>query len=83
MTGRHPLFYNLAHPEAVSVADVRDAVAALTGPVALTVDPGLALPVRAPLSTAAATRDFGFEPKIGHREGIRRMIEAAGGSTRR
>ena len=33
---------------------------------------------RGPVDTEAAARDFGFRAQVGHREGIRRMIEAAG-----
>jgi UDP-glucose 4-epimerase len=78
-TTRRQLFYNLAHPEAVRTADIAAAVAALTGPFPVSYDLDARLEVRAPLAIDAAIRDFGFAPKVDHREGIRRMVEAARG----
>jgi nucleoside-diphosphate-sugar epimerase len=74
---RRQLAYYIAHPEQVSLADLADAVSAELGrPVALDIDPALPPERRGPVDIAPAARDFGFSPRIGFREGVRRMIEA-------
>jgi hypothetical protein len=45
--------------------------------VQLEIDASRKPAARGPVDLEAAARDFGFRAKVGHREGIRRMIEAA------
>ena len=72
---RRQLFYFLAYPEQVTLNDL--AVAGAKGkPVELVLDETLPHAARGPLDIAPARRDFDFMPKIDHRVGIRRMIEA-------
>ena len=52
--------------------------AAAGKPVQLEIDSSKPKAARGPVDVEAAARDFGFRAKIGLREGIRRMIEAAG-----
>jgi nucleoside-diphosphate-sugar epimerase len=75
--GRKQLSYFIAHSERVTPNDIAAAAAAAGKPVRLEVDNGRPLAARGPVDTAAAARDFGFRAKVGCREGIRRMIEAA------
>jgi len=64
---RKQLAYFIAHAERVTPGDIAAACGAAGYPVRLEID----------ASKPAAARDFGFRAKVGHREGIRRMIEAA------
>jgi len=52
------------------------AAAAAGKPVSIEIDNSKPAAARGPVDTEAAARDFGFRAKVGHREGIRRVIEA-------
>jgi nucleoside-diphosphate-sugar epimerase len=76
-TTRRQLVYYVAYPEQVALAQI--AAAASPGePVRLVIDETRPRAARGPLDIAAARRDFGFAPQVDHREGIRRMVAAAG-----
>jgi nucleoside-diphosphate-sugar epimerase len=75
--GRKQLSYFIAHPEKVTPDDIATAAAAAGKPVRLEVDHSKPVAARGPVDTEAAARDFGFRAKVGHREGVRRLIEAA------
>jgi nucleoside-diphosphate-sugar epimerase len=75
--GRRQLVYFIAHPEKVTPEDIAHAAAAAGKPVRLEIDDSKPVGSRGPVDTQAAERDFGFRARVGHREGIRRMIEAA------
>ena len=68
--------YFIAHPEKVTAENIAAAAAAAGKPVRLDVDERIPLAARGPVDTEAAARDFAFRAKVGHREGIGRMIEA-------
>jgi UDP-glucuronate 4-epimerase len=74
--GRRQLIF-IAHPEKVTPDDIAAAAAAAGKPVRLEIDGSKPVGSRGPVDTHAAERDFGFRARVGHREGIRRMIEAA------
>ncbi len=76
--GRKQLAYYVAHPERVTPDDIAAACAAVGKPVRLDIDTSKPAAARGAVDLEAAARDFGFRAKVGHREGIRRMIEAAG-----
>jgi nucleoside-diphosphate-sugar epimerase len=69
---RHQLFYFVAYPEQVTLQDL----AAAAGGAKLVLDDRVPRASRGPLDIDPAQRDFGFAPKVDHREGIRRMVEA-------
>lgn len=73
---RRQLFYSIAHPEMVSVADIAAAVEAHAGPVLWREDASRPPVRRGPLSIEAAARDFGFAPTVGIAEGVRRTVDA-------
>jgi len=75
---RNQLAYYVAHPERVTPDDIAAACAAAGKPVRLDIDTSKPKAARGLVDVDAAARDFGFRAKIGLREGIRRMIEAAG-----
>jgi nucleoside-diphosphate-sugar epimerase len=75
---RRQFAYFLAHPERVTLDDIAAACGAGGRPVRLEIDQTKPQAARGPVDVEAAARDFGFRAQIGHREGIRRMIEAAG-----
>jgi nucleoside-diphosphate-sugar epimerase len=75
---RKQLAYFIAHPERVRPEDIATACAAAGRPVRLEIDTSKPKAARGPVDVEAAARDFGFRAQIGYREGIRRMIEAAG-----
>jgi len=75
-TKRRQLYYFIAYPEQVSLEDLA-AAASISKPVPLVYDRDRPIARRGPLDIRPAQRDFGFAPKIDHREGIRRMVEAA------
>jgi nucleoside-diphosphate-sugar epimerase len=77
-TSRKQLAYFIAHPERVTAQDIADACAGAGRPVRLDIDTSKPVAARGPVDVEAAARDFGFRARVGHREGIRRMIEAAG-----
>jgi nucleoside-diphosphate-sugar epimerase len=73
---RIQLAYFVAHRERVTPQDIAAACAAAGVPVRLDIDMSRPKASRGPVAVEAAARDFGFRAQIGHREGIRRMIEA-------
>jgi nucleoside-diphosphate-sugar epimerase len=73
---RKQLAYYVAHPERVTPDDIAAACAAAGKPVRLEIDTSKPAVARGPVDVEAAARDFGFRAQVGHREGIRRMIEA-------
>jgi nucleoside-diphosphate-sugar epimerase len=75
--GRKQLTYFIAHPERVTPDDIAAAAAAAGKPVRIEIDGGRTKVERGPLDIEPAARDFGFRAQVGHREGIRRLIEAA------
>lgn len=75
--GRKQLSYFISHPEMITVDDMAAAAAAAGKPVRLAIDGSRPAAARGPVDTEAAARDFGFRAKVGYREGIRRLIEAA------
>ena len=77
-TQRKQLAYFVAHPERVTPDDIAAACGASGKPVRLEIDSSKPKAARGPVDVEAPARDFGFRAKIGLREGIRRMIEAAG-----
>src|SRR5947199_4901755 len=74
---RKQLAYFVAHPECVTPDDIGAACAAAGYPVRLEIDTSKPTAARGPVDVEAAARDFGFRAQVGHRDGIRRMIEAA------
>jgi nucleoside-diphosphate-sugar epimerase len=75
-TARKQLAYFVAHPERLTPEDIAAACGAAGYPVRLEIDNSRPAAARGPVDVEAAARDFGFRAKVGHREGIRRMIEA-------
>jgi nucleoside-diphosphate-sugar epimerase len=75
--GRKQLSYFIAHPERVTPDDIAAAAAAAGKPVRIEIDASRPRAERGPLDIEPAARDFGFRAQVGHREGIRRLIEAA------
>lgn len=75
--GRRQLSYFIAHPERVTPGDIAAAAAAAGKPVRIEIDTGRPKAERGPLDVEPAARDFGFRAQVGHREGVRRLIEAA------
>jgi nucleoside-diphosphate-sugar epimerase len=76
-TRRKQLSYYIAHPEKVTPEDIAAAAAAAGKPVRIETDSSKPVAARGPVDTEAAARDFGFRAKVGHGEGVRRLIEAA------
>jgi nucleoside-diphosphate-sugar epimerase len=74
---RKQLAYFVAHPERVTPEDIAAACGAAGYPVRLEIDTSKPTAARGPVDIETAARDFGFRAQVGHREGIRRMIEAA------
>jgi UDP-glucose 4-epimerase len=75
--GRKQFSYFIAHPERVRPDDIAEAAAAAGKPVRVEIDASRSRAERGPLDVEPAARDFGFRAQVGHREGIRRLIEAA------
>lgn len=75
--GRKQLSYYIAHPEKVTPEDIAAAAAAAGKPVRIEIDHSKPIAARGPVDTEAPARDFAFRAKVGYREGIRRVIEAA------
>jgi nucleoside-diphosphate-sugar epimerase len=73
---RSQLFYFIAYPEQVTLEDLAAAAADAGKPVKLAIDTSRQRSARSSLATVPARRDFGFAPRIDHREGVRRMIAA-------
>ena len=76
-SARKQLAYFIAHAERVTPGDIAATCGAAGYPVRLEIDASKPAAARGPVDVEAAARDFGFRAKVGHREGIRRMIEAA------
>jgi nucleoside-diphosphate-sugar epimerase len=76
-SGRKQLAYFIASAERVTPEDIAAACAAAGKPVRLEIDMSRPKAARGPVDVEAAARDFGFRATVGHREGIRRMIEAS------
>jgi len=76
-TTRQQLAYFVAHPERVTPDDTAAACAAAGRPVTLEIDTSQPKSSRGLVDVDAAARDFAFRAKVGHREGIGRMIAAA------
>jgi len=74
---RKQLAYFIAHPERVTPENIAAACGAAGYPVRLDTDTAKPAAARGPVDVESAARDLGFRAQIGHREGIRRMIEAA------
>lgn len=74
---RRQFSYFIAHPEKVTPANIAAAAAEAGKPVHLVIDHRKPVTARGPVDTEAPARDFGFRAKVGYREGIRRLIEAA------
>jgi len=74
--GRKQLSYFIAHPEKVTPDDIAAAAAAAGKPVRLEIDGSKPKAARGPLDIEPAARDFGFRAQVGHRDGVRRLIEA-------
>jgi nucleoside-diphosphate-sugar epimerase len=74
---RRGLYYFIAYPEQVTLEELA-AAATRDGrtPPRLDLDDKRSHAKRGPLDITPAQRDFGFAPKVDHREGIRRMVEA-------
>jgi nucleoside-diphosphate-sugar epimerase len=75
--GRSQLSYFIAHPERVTPEDIATASTAAGKPVRIEIDTSRPKAERGPLDIEPAARDFGFRAQVGHREGVRRLIEAA------
>ena len=75
--GRKQLSYFIAHPERVTPDDIATAAAAAGKPVRIEIDASRPRAERGPLDVEPAARDFGFRAQVGHREGVRRLIEVA------
>jgi UDP-glucose 4-epimerase len=75
--GRRQLSYFIAHPERVTPDDIAAAAAAAGRPVRIEIDASRPRAERGPLDVEPAARDFGFRAQVGHREGVRRLIESA------
>jgi nucleoside-diphosphate-sugar epimerase len=75
-TRRSQLFYFIAFPEQVRLEDFAQAAAQAGKPVQLTIDPTRPRAQRGPVDIGPAQRDFGFAPKVDHRQGIARMLAA-------
>jgi UDP-glucose 4-epimerase len=75
--GRKQLSYFIAHPEKVTPDDIAAAAGAAGKPVRIEIDGSKPKAERGPLDVEPAARDFGFRAEVGHREGVRRLIEAA------
>lgn len=73
---RTQLVYYVAHPEMVSVDDVRAIVTAKIGPVEIVVDDALPPALRGPVDLRPTARDLGFIARIGIEEGMTRLITA-------
>jgi nucleoside-diphosphate-sugar epimerase len=76
-TTRTQLCYYIAHPDRVTPEDLAAAATDAGYPVQIKTDPTRPRSARGPVDTQSAKRDFGFEARTNHREGIRRMIAAA------
>jgi len=75
-TSRRQLYYFIAYPEQITLEELARAAGKSAGrPAQLNITSNTSRAMRGPLDIAPAQRDFGFAPRIDHREGIRRMVE--------
>lgn len=74
---RKQLSYFVAHPERVTPDDIAAAAGAAGHPVRLEMDTSRKPAARGAVDVEAPARDFGFRAKVGHGEGVRRMVVAA------
>lgn len=72
---RRDLIYYVAYPEQVSLDDLVSAIAHYAGRVSVEIGETKIADPRGPVDISTSQRDFDFDPKIDHREGIRRIIE--------
>ena len=76
-TVRRQLLYYIAYPEQVTLDALAIAIEQASGkPARLAIGIEKSRAARGPVDIAPAQRDFGFAPKVDHREGIRRMVES-------
>jgi UDP-glucose 4-epimerase len=75
-TTRRELYYFIAYPEQVTLEELSCAAANSGGAPLLDVDENGPRAKRGPLDIGPAQRDFSFTPKVDHRDGMRRMVEA-------
>lgn len=71
---RRQLFYFLAYPEQTTLENFAEAAAQAGKPVQLVIDSARPRVRRGPVDVGPAQRDFAFAPRVGHREGIYRML---------
>ena len=75
-TKRTQLIYFVAYPEQVTLEDLAQAAAQAGKPVQLAINHTKLRAQRGPVDIGPAQREFGFAPKIDHRQGIARMLAA-------
>jgi nucleoside-diphosphate-sugar epimerase len=73
---REDLHYFIGYPEQVRLEQIVDAAARSGTRPEITIDASRPRVRRGPLDIDPAQRDFGFTPKVDHREGIARMLAA-------
>lgn len=73
---RSQLAYYVAHPEIVSVDQIRSIVAGQIGPVDVVIDETLPAARRGPADLGPTARDLGFTARIGIVEGLTSLIAA-------
>jgi len=74
--GRRQLLYFIACPEQVTLEELAAVAGRAAGkPSRLAINDTSPRAARGPLDIAPAQRDFGFVPKVDHRQGVRRMVE--------
>jgi Nucleoside-diphosphate-sugar epimerases len=71
---RRQLFYFIAYPEQVTLENFAEAATHAGKPVQLVIDATRPRVQRGPVDIGSAQRDFGFAPRVDHREGICRML---------
>lgn len=74
-TNRKELVYYVSYPEQVTMDELVRAAADCTQNLTLEIDDTQHAEPRGPVDIKPAQRDFGYAPRIDHREGIRRTIE--------